>query len=571
MRRAARAALRILRNDREGFHEQELVSLVWSFATAGHGAPELFDALAAEAERMIRGFSPQGLANLAWAFATAAHRTRSLFDAVAAEATHQLRSFTPQEVAMIAWAFAAADERNLAFVDKLIQRMAQPGPPFTSEQHRQMNPFVFWCVVELRLPEAQLPSQAMRTRCRENFASYSVSSMRAQQKGGLKDSVGRALRRLGLSLTADYIVDDSLTLSYALLDERIAIEVDGPFQFVRSGAGAGKRPVGAKLLKRRQLQALGWTVLGVPFWEWDEVSKGQGSQEAGDCEAQVEYLRSRLQPVQRRRRSVVSGESAHRRRLRRRVGRHGELVQCRASRACASISAQGRGRRAVGRRCRFRHLTPEDPDARQFGEQRGVESSPLGALVKAITNAAPKVMMRLLRRWGNRWTHDDRQHLEQAGAAAARRPRPRGVGGGERRGARAAAAAVGGGAAECDGRQMANIVHGAAHVGLEAGELFEAVASAAGGGCATSTRRAIANTVWAIRDGRTARRRRSSTRWQRRRRGSCATSSRTLQHGLGVRDSGPRGAALRRGGGGGGGATARLHAQALANTAWRSR
>ena len=181
---AARAALRILRNDREGFHEQELVSLAWSFATAGHGAPELFDALAAEAERMMRGFSPQGLANLAWAFATAAHRTRSLFDAVAAEATPQLRRFTPQEVAMIAWAFAAADERNLAFVDKLIQRMAQPGPPFTSEQHRQMNPFVFWCVVELRLPEAQLPSQAMRTRCRENFASYSVRRHAGSRREG---------------------------------------------------------------------------------------------------------------------------------------------------------------------------------------------------------------------------------------------------------------------------------------------------------------------------------------------------------------------------------------------------
>ena len=350
---AARAALRILRNDREGFHEQEMVSLAWSFATAGHGAPELFDALAAEAERMMRGFSPQGLANLAWAFATAAHRTRSLFDAVAAEATPQLRSFTPQEVAMIAWAFAAADERNLAFVDKLIQRMAQPGPPFTSEQNRQMNPFVFWCVVELRLPEAQLPSQAMRTRCRENFASYSVSSMRAQQKGGLKDSVGRALRRLGLSPTADYIVADSLTLSYALLDERIAIEVDGPFQFVRSGAGAGKRPVGAKLLKRRQLQALGWTVLGVPFWEWDEVSKGHGSQEAGDCEAQVEYLRSRLQPVQ---------EEAAERRQRRERAAAAEAARWAATGSCSvgqagrvlPLPVQGRGRLQQGRRLPIR-------------------------------------------------------------------------------------------------------------------------------------------------------------------------------------------------------------------------
>ena len=261
---------------------------------------------------MMRGFSPQGLANLAWAFATAAHRTRSLFDAVAAEATHQLRSFTPQEVAMIAWAFAAADERNLAFVDKLIQRMAQPGPPFTSEQHRQMNPFVFWCVVELRLPEAQLPSQAMRTRCRENSASYSVSA-RAQQKGGLKDCRPCAAK-VGLSPTADYIVDDSLTLAmrYSMSDcdrGRRAL------QFVRSGAGAGKRPVGrsprAPAAAGARVDCSRCAVLGV-----GRGVKGHGSQEVGDCDEQVSTCAAGYSPCKRRRRSGVSGESAHRRRPR---------------------------------------------------------------------------------------------------------------------------------------------------------------------------------------------------------------------------------------------------------------
>ena len=51
---------------------------------------------------------------------------------------------------------------------------------------------------------------------------------------------------------------------------------------------------------------------------------------------------------------------------------------------------------------------------------------------------------------------------------------------------------------QCDGRQLANIVHGAAHVGLEAGELFEAVATAAAGRQSGSEPQDLANTVWAF-------------------------------------------------------------------------
>jgi hypothetical protein len=42
----------------------------------------------------------------------------------------------------------------------------------------------------------------------------------------------------------------------------------------------------ATLLKRRQLRHLGWRLVSVPYWEWDEV--GASSQRA------EEYLASRL-------------------------------------------------------------------------------------------------------------------------------------------------------------------------------------------------------------------------------------------------------------------------------------
>ena len=60
----------------------------------------------------------------------------------------------------------------------------------------------------------------------------------------------------------------------------VAIEVDGPSHFL------GRTPTGATALKRRQLQAAGWALLTVPYWEWDALgSKG----------AKQEYLRAALQ------------------------------------------------------------------------------------------------------------------------------------------------------------------------------------------------------------------------------------------------------------------------------------
>ena len=54
--------------------------------------------------------------------------------------------------------------------------------------------------------------------------------------------------------------------------KQVAVEVDGPSHFL-----SGHRvhlATGATLLKHRQLRALGWHLVVVPYWEWHEV---QGS------------------------------------------------------------------------------------------------------------------------------------------------------------------------------------------------------------------------------------------------------------------------------------------------------
>jgi hypothetical protein len=58
------------------------------------------------------------------------------------------------------------------------------------------------------------------------------------------------------------------------------VEFDGPFHFL-----VCRSPAGATFMKRRHLDLLVYSVVSLPFWEWDQLS---GSDE------REEYLRGKL-------------------------------------------------------------------------------------------------------------------------------------------------------------------------------------------------------------------------------------------------------------------------------------
>ncbi len=67
---------------------------------------------------------------------------------------------------------------------------------------------------------------------------------------------------------------------------KIAVEVDGPSHFIRkSGESHGRSANGATMMKRRHLALLGYSVVPVPYWEWNEL-KGTQAKKA--------YLRGKL-------------------------------------------------------------------------------------------------------------------------------------------------------------------------------------------------------------------------------------------------------------------------------------
>ena len=263
----AEMAVRRLRD----FKPQHLSKMAWAYAKAGHSAPALLDAIAAAAAPQLHRFYPQNLASTAWAFATAGRSAPMLLEAIATEAAPRLADFPPQHLVHLAWAFAAADATSHELFDsqhrfvELCDAAAQSLGPSDFEQLHQ------W---QLWLEERETPawpplSKPLAARCRASFSGGEPSPMLQR--------VIAALTSLGLQprqkvrTPLGYVVDAVVEFE----GREVAVEVDGPSRFV------GRVPAGATALKRRQLRAAGWTLLSVPYWEWErleeEVVDGRGT------------------------------------------------------------------------------------------------------------------------------------------------------------------------------------------------------------------------------------------------------------------------------------------------------
>lgn len=67
---------------------------------------------------------------------------------------------------------------------------------------------------------------------------------------------------------------------------RVAVEADGPSHFSRTPGPSGRLlQLGATAMKRRHLTRLGWTVVNVPYSDWDKQV---------DEQQRVGYLKQRI-------------------------------------------------------------------------------------------------------------------------------------------------------------------------------------------------------------------------------------------------------------------------------------
>ena len=245
----------------------------------------LWAKMAALSRHYVHAMSPQDLSMTAHSFAKAGRRETELFDAIATAAVAWLHDFTPQDLASTAWAFAVADHPapalfdNDAFVAQLCAAERGFGPAGLAQLHQ----WQLWR--EERGAEWPSLPPELAQRCSNAFSGdEGVLSMWADvlvQRDVVASLLAMqlALRYLEVRTPQGYSLD--AVVSHG--GREVALVVDGPSHF------RGRTPTGETVLKRRQLCAAGWTLLPVPYWEWEAL----GSSKV----AKQEYFRAALDRV----------------------------------------------------------------------------------------------------------------------------------------------------------------------------------------------------------------------------------------------------------------------------------
>ena len=151
----------------------------------------------------------------------------------------------------------------------------------------QLHQFIISCdMIEGLHADLSVSVQTLKEKlgpsCQAAFIGVPVHPSASQQQ------VSDTLRGMSLSVEDEFRCPKS---GYSI-DMRVsaksstgpaagwAVEFDGPSHFLTC-----RLPVGGTLMKRRHLELLGYTVVSLPFWEWDQL---KGSDE------KKEYLRVKL-------------------------------------------------------------------------------------------------------------------------------------------------------------------------------------------------------------------------------------------------------------------------------------
>ncbi|KAG0581645.1 hypothetical protein KC19_4G268400 [Ceratodon purpureus] len=261
------------------FNAQNLANTTGAFASMLHSAPFLFEAVAKRAGTLTDTFRPQELVQILWAFACMNHPIDFLFDSLDALMVEKpdaqattFRGFSQQQLASMAWSSAVLGQMDRPWFISLWKCINARSMAWTSELDRKPKGAQHLC----QLYQANL---ALRLECPDSLLvterelDAMIHEAWEKEKAASKLSSGdhKEVDRLLVGATGRSWVSEyegaPYSLDLALVDLKVALEIDGRTHFSRNT----NTLLGHTVLKQRLLRAAEWTIIPIPFHEWEEL------------------------------------------------------------------------------------------------------------------------------------------------------------------------------------------------------------------------------------------------------------------------------------------------------------
>jgi very-short-patch-repair endonuclease len=264
----------LIRSKAGQFKPQELSNIAVAAATLQHREPGLLPAVMEAAQPLLQQFNTQGLANLLWALAVLEPTASQVpMLQLLPWVVDKLGRCNAQEVAITAWACAVVlgQQVDVQLASKLLHRAASVQDPLQGESKNQLYQMVMLLPGGHAAVVAQEPGlQALLADCRDSFIAAAGDS----HASDFQREVHQALQQIqGLSPSFEHATDDGLfCVDVALFVRegvRVAVEADGSSHHTRNEPHS---ELGKTVLRRRLLEAAGWRVVSVPWFEWRAVA-----------------------------------------------------------------------------------------------------------------------------------------------------------------------------------------------------------------------------------------------------------------------------------------------------------